>query len=178
MKYKINGFLIVEGTSDRAFLSTFLDCEIIWVGGNALPRGTMDYIQQLSLVSQPIILTDPDIAGRRIQARLEKALPNAQSALISLNPLQIGKKNGVAESTKQEILRVLKPFITDKENVKGIIKESELIGLGLSNKTTREYLANTLKIGMCNLKSLTNRLNYLNIDINKVKRIVKAYGNQ
>lgn len=177
MKFNLAGFLIVEGTSDRSFLSTFLNCEIIWVGGNALPRGTMDYITQLSRVSQPIIMTDPDIAGERIKTRLMAALPNAQSALININPARIGKKNGVAESTKEEVLRVLKPYITNKAPEIGNIKESDLIILGLNNKNVREYLTDLLKIGTCNLKQLTNRLNYLKIDLEKVKSILKDYGN-
>lgn len=177
-KYNIDGFLIVEGTTDKAFLTNFLNCEIVFMGGYALPRGTIDYILQLSQVLQPIILSDPDEAGRLIDSRLKKIITNAQSALIDFNPLKINQKNGVAESTKEEILRVLNPYIIDYELPIGNITIAQLYELGLNNKNKRKFLQKQLHLGDVNLKCLVKRINYLNIKLSTIIETLKKYGNQ
>lgn len=181
MKTYINGFLIVEGIHDKAFLSSFIDCEIIYMGGYNVPRGTIEYILQLSQVLQPIILCDPDDAGRIIDKRLQKIIPNAKSVLINKNPLNINKKDGVAESSKQEILNALSEFITNKKPKTGNIKVSDLYSLGINNKAILNVVASKFKLGDCNLKTLVKRLNSLNIKLIEIKNTVetiKNYGNK
>lgn len=178
MKTYINGFLIVEGIQDKAFLSNFIECEIVCMGGYNIPRGTIEYILQLSQVLQPIILCDPDDAGRIIDNRLRKIIPNALSVLINKNPLNINKKDGVAESTKKEILRALNDFTIDKKPVVGNIKTSELYTLGVNNQKTIAFIANEFKLGECNLKTLVKRLNSLNIKLIDIKKVLKTYGNK
>lgn len=178
MKKYINGFLIVEGIQDKAFLSNFIECEIVCMGGYNIPRGTIEYILQLSQVLQPIVLCDPDDAGRLIDSRLCAIIPNAISVLINKNPLNENKKDGVAESSKKEILRALDNFIVDTKPKTGNIKISDLYSLGINNKKMIEFVSKKFKLGDCNLKTLVKRINSLNIKLIDIKEIIDAYGNK
>lgn len=178
MKINIDGFLIVEGMTDKAFLSSFLNCEIVYTGGFAFPRGTQDYVLELSRIYQPIILTDPDLAGSQIRNNLLNIIPNARCALINKNANNSNRKNGVAESTKEEILKALKPYIIKEKLVLGNIKISDLYTLGINNKNVRNYVCEYFKIGNCNVKTMLNRLNFLKINIDQIKIVIKGYGNK
>jgi len=174
-RYDIDGFLIVEGYSDSAFLSSFLNCQIIQVGGYALSRGITEYLVALSKKSTPIVFTDPDKAGETIRNRLLKILPNAKVPVVEHknNPR---KKNGIAECTKEEILKALSLYIIKgRENAKPISYD-ELISLNLvgpNSKTAREKVSQSFALGECNGKTFLKRINALNISFEELKKSCK-----
>ena len=175
MKQSIDGFLIVEGIADKAFLSSFLNCEIICMGGYDMPRGTLDYISQLSRVSQPIILTDQDEAGRIIAKRLKNVFPNAFNALVVFKNRKNYQKDGIAETSKESVLNALRPFIIDTEKFSFQLTSKDLVDLGLFDVKKRKYLQNRLKIGNCNFKTTIRRLNYLKYTKKDIERAMTDY---
>lgn len=175
LKPHIDGFLIVEGYSDSAFLSSFLNCEIVQVGGYALSRGIIDYLVALSKTSTPIIFTDPDQAGETIRNRLLKILPDAKVPVVvhKNNP---NKKNGIAECSKEEILNALSLYIIKESKRTKPITYNELMSLNLvgsNSKENRDKIIKLFALGDCNGKTFLKRINALNISFDQLKKSCK-----
>lgn len=163
MKTKINGFLIVEGNSDKAFLTSFLDCHIIVLGGYAIKDDTINFINRLGEKLTPIILCDPDEAGYRIADSVKNRVSKAAIIHTNINKRKNYKKSGIAESSQEEIINNLKPYITDKDIVSGDISASWLINYLIKVDKTIEDIQNKYELGKVNIKQTVNRLNALGI---------------
>ena len=175
MKTKLNGFLIFEGIADKAFLSQFLDCEIICLGGYNMPRGTLDYAQQLLLLYQGIVLCDPDDAGRYIDSKVTQYLTNTQSVLVKFKNRNNFNKTGIAETTKESVLLALKDFVIDSEDEKIYFTVKDALDLNLNNAKTRQFLQKRIKIGQVNFKTTIKRINYLKLTKDDVEKVLKEY---
>ncbi|MDR0934950.1 MAG: ribonuclease M5 [Erysipelotrichaceae bacterium] len=177
-KIALKGFLIVEGYTDMAFLSSFLDAEIVQIAGFSFSRETLSYIQELSKIRTPIIMSDPDDAGAIIRNRLLKILPNAEYVDV-VHKKKEGYKNGVAECSKKEILTALKPFFSSEKTIhKSTVGTSDLIELNLigpNTKERRDKIAKKLHLGECNTKTFLKRINSLKISREKIEE--EMYGN-
>ena len=56
--------LVVEGATDVAFLSSFLDAEFVTTNGSDVPRETIEYLKEAVKRKNVVVLTDPDYPGR------------------------------------------------------------------------------------------------------------------
>lgn len=179
-KIHVNGFLIVEGYSDIAFLSSFLEAKIVQIAGFSFSRRIKDYILELSKIANPIILVDQDEAGITIEKRLSKLLPGAAVVKVKSQANKRGK-NGIAESDKKEVLQALDPYIIDpKTKEADILTSNDLLSVGLmgnGSKNRRDLLAKHLGLGECNAKTFLKRCNSLNIYKEDLERIMAENGN-
>lgn len=178
-KQTVSGFIIVEGYSDMSFLSSFLNAEIVQIGGFAFSRGIEEYLIGLSKTALPIILVDSDEAGERIKNKLLKLLPNAVAPSVKhdFNP---NRKNGIAECKKEEILDALSLYIRKDDNNKGTLSVKDLLELellGPQNKDKRDELSKRLQIGECNVKTFLKRCNALKLLKKDLERELVASGN-
>ena len=57
---EIQDIIIVEGLSDKNYLSTFIKADILVCNGSAIDGFSMDYLKTLSCYRNIIILTEPD----------------------------------------------------------------------------------------------------------------------
>lgn len=181
MKYYIDGLLIVEGKSDLAFLKSFLDVEIITTNGFDIPRDEIEYVLRVSQTKKIIIMSDPDAAGTLIRKRLNELIPNAFNALVDISKCDKNNKHGVAECQKEEVISVLKPYFSLEKPKTRKISIENLIEFGLTgdfdSKSRRENLCKKLKLGKCNFKTMLNRINFLQIDIQEIKEALN-HGNK
>jgi len=169
MKYILNGFLIVEGKSDIAFLSSFLDCEIVQTYGYKINKEDILYIKELSKKLTPIILTDPDNAGEDIRNRLSKEINGV--IIIANKPSGKHHKYGIAESNKEDILTLLKSFITNKKIYSENIKIKDFLDV---DSIYYKDIKTHFNLGICNTKGMIKRLNYLSISIKDIKMFVET----
>ncbi len=178
MKHYLNGFLIVEGQADKAFLSSFLDCEIVITNGFVIARETIDYINELSKRYTPLIMCDNDKAGETIKNKVLDLVPTA--IVITTNFKNRGNysKQGIAETSKEEILKALKPYIITTPYKVGNLMVKDLLEFELNNAKRRDFLQKQLNIGTCNLKTTLKRLNLLNIDKSIIKKVMNDYDNR
>lgn len=173
---KINEIIIVEGKSDKQFLETFLDADILTCNGSAVDGFTKEFIIDLSKKRDIIILTDPDLPGEKIRKELSSYLPNAKHAFVRKQYSIAHHKVGVAEASKDEVLRALDNIITFDVNNKGNITLSDLINLhiaGDNSKENKEKVIEYYHIGYCNTKTLLKRLNLLGIKYEELEKIIK-----
>ena len=175
MKKIIDGILLVEGIHDEAYLSSFLDVEIVTTNGFDIPIEEIEYVRVASLKKKVIIFTDPDNAGQGIRKRLNNIFPNAENAFVDINKCNKHGKHGVAECEKEEILSVLSKYITETPNEIGKITYSDLYKLGLighESNSKKEKIIKHFHLGKCTSKKLLKRLNLLNISLEEIKEVI------
>lgn len=174
--------IVVEGTSDVNKLQNFIDADFVITNGSAVSRETINYLKELSLTRKIILLLDPDYPGMRIRSILQNELPDALNAYVNKELSVKGKKLGVCECDKDEIIRALNEvYLWDskEKQVENRIETKDLFDLLLigdfSSSERRKFLSNKLPIGKVNGKTLLKRLNQLNISLKELKNIMKEY---
>ena len=82
MKDIFNGIIVVEGKTDVSVLSSFLDAEYVITNGSAIDNDVLDYLLSRSKNTQIVVLTDPDMPGKRIRDIIEARIPNVSHCFI------------------------------------------------------------------------------------------------
>lgn len=173
MKKIINGIIVVEGKTDVSFLSEFIEAEFVTTNGSEIPEKTIEYLKKCSENRDIFVLTDPDSPGKRIRDILDQNIPNLKHCFVSKECSIKNHKVGVAESTKEEVLKSLENYIVSNQNEVGIITHSDLVCLGLEgsedSKDKRQKVINKFHLGFCNAKTFLKRLNYSNLTLEDIK---------
>lgn len=173
MKTKINGIIVVEGKTDVAFLSEFIDAEFVITNGSEISEKTIEYLKNYHENRDIFVLTDPDSPGKRIRDVLDSNIPNLKHCFVAKeNSIKHGKV-GVAESTKDEVLNALKNYITSSKNPVGAITMSDLVDLGLVgnefSEVNRSKITEKYHLGYCNAKTFLKRINNCGITLKEIK---------
>ncbi len=166
-----NGVIVVEGKTDASFLSSFIKSEYVITKGYELPVEEMAYLNAVSFYKQVLILTDPDDAGKLIRQRIK--ISNSIQIDVDKKYCSKNNKHGIAECQKEEIIRVLKRYLSENPKNEKKIKSSFLISLGLNSKKERTIFAKKVPVGIVNLNKLSQRLNSLQFDEEKIRKLVE-----
>lgn len=165
MMYYFDGIIVVEGKSDVAYLSSFIDALYITTNGYEISDEEIDFLKHYSKQKKIIVLTDPDDAGECIRNKLSKLEFAYIDIKVNLAKCDKNGKHGIAECDKNELLNVLKEHLSTKETTKGQLTCSDLYRYGIVDNESRNSLCKKLHLGICNNKQLLKRLNYLNIKL-------------
>ncbi len=170
---------VVEGKTDIDFLSSFLDSNFYSVNGSAVNENDVKYLKNVENSKKIIILTDPDFPGMKIRNYLNMNNIKCYNAFVKKSLSIKHGKVGVAESTKDEVLRAINSINIPKEKSekKNFISNYDLIELKLignenSNKL-REIVSEKLSLGYCNGKQFLKRLNMFDISKKELEEVVK-----
>lgn len=173
MKYIVDGIIVVEGTTDVAFLSQFIDAEFVTTNGSEIPFETIEYLKKSSENRSIFVLTDPDSPGKRIRDVLDVNISNLKHCFVSKEHSIKKGKVGVAESTKEEVLDALKSFVQTKKEHHQTISHTDLVILGLEGDVLstqkREKVIKKYHLGFCNAKTFLKRVNYSQITLEQLK---------
>jgi ribonuclease M5 len=157
-------------------LKSFLDTDIIITNGSEISKETLDYIKQANEKRGVIILTDPDYPGLRIRNKIVEYVGECKHAFIEKSKAIKGKKVGIAETKKEDIIEALEKVVTFKEINEISLTYDELFELGLigrqDSKVKRKKVAEYYHLGWCNAKSLYKRLNMFSITKKEVERVI------
>ena len=174
MKTVINGIIVVEGITDVSFLSEFIDAEFVTTNGSEIPEETIKYLQNSREKRDIFVLTDPDSPGKKIRDTLDQFIPNLKHCFISKEHSIKKNKVGVAESTKEEVLKALANFIETKKDEVGTITHSDLNKLGLEgsedSSKNRQKVIDKYHLGFCNAKTFLKRVNYSHLTLEDLKK--------
>ena len=81
-KMKINEIIVVEGRDDVTAVKRVADAQIIQLNGfSGLTVKSINKLKTLSKRNDLILLTDPDYAGKKIRAVIEKKYPEHKACL-------------------------------------------------------------------------------------------------
>ena len=173
MKKIINGIIVVEGITDVAFLSQFIDAEFVTTNGSDVPSKTIEYLQKSSENRDIFVLTDPDAPGKKIRDILDQNIPNLKHCFVSKEHSIKNNKVGVAESTKEEVLSSLENYISTNKTFAVNLTMADLTLLGLvgDNEASikREKIIKKFHLGHCNAKTFLKRLNYSGLTLEDIK---------
>ena len=170
----IKGIIVVEGKSDVAFLSSFINAEFVTTNGSEIPAKTIEYLQKSSGNRDIFVLTDPDSPGKRIRDILDQNIPNLKHCFVSKEHSIKKNKVGVAESTKEEVLAALEHCVEYKASQPTNVTANDLVILGLSGNDNaalnRQKVADYFHLGFCNAKTLLKRINNSGITVEDIKK--------
>ena len=180
MKTKFDSAIVVEGNTDAAFLNTFIEADIITTNGSDVPRETIIYLATLSKIKPLIVLTDPDGPGQLIRHKLDQSIVGLRHAYIPKETAIRSGRVGVAYAPKEVILEALSKADAPLPSMRGTIAMAQLYDLGLfgqaDSKEKRVRVAAALGLGYPNGKQLLNRINSLNINIEKIREALAHHG--
>lgn len=167
--------IVVEGPSDVNRLTSIINADFVICNGAAISKETISYIKELVKTREVIVLTDPDYPGIQIRNKIAKAVPNVKHAFIDRTKASNGKKLGVAECQKDELIRALTNYVSFDSQSPGSLTLSDLMKLdligGKNSSIKREKIANHFNIGHVNAKTFLKRLNMLNISLSELEEL-------
>ena len=172
---KIKEIIVVEGKSDYTLLKSFLDVEIIITNGSEISKETLDLIKKANETKGVIILTDPDYPGQKIRNEISSYLPVCKHAFVRKEYSIKHHKVGVAEASKEEVLRALENVVTFDSYNKGSLTETDLFLLnisGLNSSKNKQKVIEYYHLGVCNSKTLLKRLNLLGVNKEDLEKII------
>lgn len=174
---KIKELIVVEGKTDLIFLKSFLDADIVITNGSEISKNTLEFIKEANKKQGVIILTDPDYPGLRIRNIVSEYIGDCKHAYIEKSKAIKGKKVGIAETKKEDIINALKNVVTYKKDSIKSINEVDLYELGLlgkeDSKSKREKVCEHYHLGWCNAKTFLKRVNMFGLTIEKIKEVIE-----
>lgn len=174
---KVKELIVVEGKTDIDFLSSFLEADFYQVHGSAIDKDDITFLKKANATRGIIVLTDPDFPGLKIRSAILKEIPNSKQAFVRKEVSIKHHKVGVAESTKEEVIKALSNLLTYSADRTNKFKTYDLFLLGLIGNSEanekRKLLCEKLNIGYSNGKELLLKLNSLTITINEIEEILK-----
>ncbi|MBQ9457505.1 MAG: ribonuclease M5 [Bacilli bacterium] len=171
--------IVVEGASDKALLTSFLNAEIVITNGSDVPRETIDYLKEAKKTRDIVVLTDPDSPGKRIRDVLDQEIPGLLHAFVPKEKCIKRHKVGIAESSPADVLEALSHLVpASKEATPNHFVYADLFELGLigqeDSAALRDRICHRYHLGMCNGKTLLRRLNALGITKEQLQEAI--YG--
>ena len=174
---KIKELIVVEGKTDLIYLKSFLDADIVITNGSEISKETLEYIKEANIRQGVIVLTDPDYPGLRIRNLITEYIGDCKHAYIEKNKAIKGKKVGIAETKKEDIIEALKNVVTYKKENERLVNECDLYEIGLlgrqESKKLRERVCNHYHLGWCNAKTFLKRVNMFGLTKEQIKEVIK-----
>ena len=173
---KIKELIVVEGKTDLIFLKSFLDADIVITNGSEISKETLEFIKEANKRQGVIVLTDPDYPGLRIRNIVSEYIGDCKHAYIEKKKAIKGKKVGIAETSKEDIIEALNNVVTyHAVNSKGV-SEVDLYEMGLfgkeDSKAKRDKVCEYFHLGWCNGKTFLKRVNMFGLTIDDIKDVI------
>lgn len=173
---KIKELIVVEGKSDLTFLKSFLEADIVITNGSEVSHETLEFIKEANKKQGVIILTDPDYPGLRIRNIVSEYIGDCKHAYIEKCKAIKGKKVGIAETKKEDIINALNNIVTYSNEKSKNITEVDLYELGLigkeDSKSKREKVCAVYHLGWCNAKTFLKRVNMFGLSVEQIKEVI------
>ena len=154
-----------------------VDAQIVQLNGfSGLTVKSIEKLKALSERNDLILLTDPDYAGKKIRAVIEKNIPNIKHAFVSRKNAtkkdNVGVENASDDAIREALSHILVSGNSDKKE-NSIFTMEDGLCIGKGSKEKRLMLGDMLNIGYYNSKQLLNALNSFNITRNEFEEAMK-----
>ena len=171
-KSYIDAVIVVEGKSDVSYLSSFIDAEFFITNGYDINEEKLDFLNRVSKINNVIVFTDNDQAGEKIENVIKSRISGVISIKTAKNIRKNYKKVGVAETKKEEILKVLQPYIkqNSKENQVPKYNLTKVISLSNNPQELKEKIINNYRLINGNNNYLEKQLRMLKISEEEFKQ--------
>ncbi len=163
---------VVEGKTDKALLQSYVNNYVVITDGNNVSRETIKHLQQLEKHHSIVLITDPDMTGDAINAKLRSELRNPGVITIAQTAMQSAKKIGIAESNRAALVKELAIYPQKTTAITTInyydfwlFHQNEL-----RDKTRQKHFVDTFSLLNRGVKSLHEQLQYLGYTTEDIKR--------
>lgn len=163
MKINIDGVIVVEGKEDVSYLSSFINSLFFATNGSDINQKKINFLQEVSKVNKIYVLTDNDDAGERIRKIIKQEINGVFDLKIKGFARKNYRKHGVAESSKEEIVNLLKDYAQKEEIFYEDYDLVNLISLSDNPGKKREEIISKYRLIDGNNKYLENQLRMLKI---------------
>lgn len=175
---KYPALIVVEGKTDKDFIESFLNCDIMTTNGSEVSRETILFIKEAATKRKVIVLTDPDAPGSRIRSILNANISNLENAFVPKEKCIKRHKVGVAESSKEVVLEALANLIPGTPTEISDLTINDLCELGLiggdNSSEKRKVLEEKLHLGHTNGKSFLGRCQALGLSRKKLEEALNG----
>lgn len=167
-KISFKELIVVEGKTDIDWLSSFINADFYSVNGSAINEKDINYLRKISTTRDIIVLTDPDYPGKRIRTYINEKIKNIKNAYVRKEFSIKNHKVGVAEASKEEILKALSNIKQYNKDLKSDLTMNDLFELKLNgyknSKNLRLEICNYMQIEYLNAKQLLNKMKMLGLN--------------
>ena len=160
-KKYIDYVIVVEGASDKSKILSLFDAYVVVTNGYDINEPLLKLIAKHKKI---LLLTDPDEAGKQIRDKINNIVSCVN---VEVNPKECDKhhKHGVAECSKEELLKVLKPYVSSKVD-KALITNNDLYLLNIN----RDKLIEGLGLSSLSNKQLIDIINIVGLTKEDLKK--------
>ncbi len=178
-KNTINEVVVVEGYHDLAKLrEVYPTLDIVITNGSETSEETLKELKILNQTRGLILFLDPDYQGERIRRKINDYVGETKHSFLKKEDCisKNNKKVGIEHASSYLIKEALDNTLTSSENTKIKITLQELYNLNLighkNAKQLRKKIVDYIGIGLCNGKTLHNKLNMFNITKEEILHIL------
>ena len=173
----ISEVIIVEGKTDKQFLLSFLNADIIETNGSAISEEFLNELVEISKKREVLVITDPDSPGEKIRNTIIQKIPKTNHIYLDKKDSLFNGKVGLAQCQKEYVLKKLKEVVMfNKQQLHLGITIHDLFELGLvgleSSFKKRSALCKKLKISTCNGKQLLQKVNWMKMNLDLLKGFI------
>lgn len=161
----IQKVVVVEGYHDLAVLkSIFPEIEVVITNGSEISEHTLKELKLLNDQRGLILFLDPDYQGERIRKIINDYIGTTAHAFIPKEKCisKNKKKVGIEHAKKEDIMIALERVHYTSKKPKSDITMMDLFELDLAGvqqaKQNRKNLTDNIGIGLCNAKTLLQKL--------------------
>lgn len=168
---------VVEGATDEDKLRK-CGCDlIIKTGGKLMRDDVMRYIAAVAKVRRIVVVTDPDITGRRIREKIEKKIGDCRSVHTRILDSADHGKIGIAEMDMKKLRSIMASYVAEDEASKEAdsFSSADMMEVGLTGSGSserRQKIYEYLGFSFPDAKSLLRGLCCLGWNKDKVRRIL------
>lgn len=177
MKPKIQEIIVVEGKHDTENLKRYFDCQTIETGGTSLDQAVLDQIAYFQQHQGVIIMTDPDTPGNQIRHQINTYVSGCKNAFVMKRDARTSKKVGIEHASFPILQQALQHLVTYCEKTSTITMQ-DLYELGLvgqkDSAEKRRLVSDQLYLGECNGKTFLHRLQYLNMTMEQLRKMIET----
>ncbi len=168
---RIKETIVVEGRDDKSAVLAAVDANIICTHGYGISKAVLEEIKTAHERCGIIIFTDPDHAGRSIREKLLSVCPGAKQAFLTSSQAFKRGDIGIENASAEDIIRALKAAAAECGGAdRYSMADMDRLGLAgaAGSAEKRAALGAKLGIGSGNAASFLKKLNFMNIDPEKL----------
>jgi len=166
----IQEVVVVEGYHDLARLKAiYPNLDVVITNGSEISTETLKELKTLNQSRGLILFLDPDYQGERIRRIINDYVGTTSHAFLPKEKCisKNKKKVGIEHADNQDLIKALQNVLTTTFSTNTIFTIVDLQHWGLVGhkdaKQKRKQLTENLGIGLCNGKTLLNKLHMFNI---------------
>ncbi len=172
--------IVVEGNHDAARIKQiYPNANTVITNGSEIPKDTLQLLKKLQKERGLILMLDPDYPGERIRHQINAYVGPTKHVFLPKHKCisENKQKIGIEHADQETIQQALKMHVHNSTQTSTHITIKDMIALRLTitsdAKARRRKVCDAFYLGLCNAKTLRNRLNMFAITKEAIEEVLK-----